>query len=127
MKVNLGHIVFVVCLLFFLSACNVTKYLGGDESFLVENEIIVLKDKELSKNEDINADLNTLFLQKPNDKFLGIPKQYYYYKYSNESYTTRFKQWIREQFGQVPVIFNDSTMESTAINISNYLHSRGYF
>ena len=76
MKVNLGHIVFVVCLLFFLSACNVTKYLGGDESFLVENEIIVLKDKELSKNEDINADLNTLFLQKPNDKFLGIPKQY---------------------------------------------------
>lgn len=127
MKVNLGHIVFVVCLLFFLSACNVTKYLGGDESFLVENEIIVLKDKELSKNEDINADLNTLFLQKPNDKFLGIPKQYYYYKYSNESDTTRFKQWIREQFGQVPVIFNDSTMESTAINISNYLHSRGYF
>lgn len=127
MKVKLGHILFVFALLSSLCSCKVTKYLGPDESFLVENEIVILNDKQLSKNADINADLSTLYLQKPNDKFLGIPKQYFHYRYANETDTTGFKKWIRKQFSQPPVIFGDSTMESTAINISNYLHSRGYF
>ena len=119
---------YIAFLLFpFVFGCNVTKYLGPDDGFLVENEITILKDKKLNKDADINADLYNLFLQKPNDKFLGIPKQYFYYKYGMEADSSAFKNWVNKQFGQTPVVFNDSIMENTAINISNYLHNRGYF
>ena len=119
---------YIAFLLFpFVFGCNVTKYLGSDDGFLVENEITILNDKKLNKDADINADLYNLFLQKPNDKFLGIPKQYFYYKYGMEADSSAFKNWVNKQFGQTPVVFNDSIMENTAINISNYLHNRGYF
>ena len=118
------HLIFILCC---LSSCKVTKYLGPDESFLVENEVVVIGDKDLEKNPDINADLNNLYLQKPNEKFLGIPKQYFYYRFEEEKDTTGFKKWLKTQFGQEPVLFNDSILESTSVNISNYLHSRGYF
>ena len=113
---------FLLCLL--LSACNTTQYLDYEERFLKVNEIEF--QGEVKRRAQLESEMYALYKQRPNRKFFGVSRRYFYYKTSEPGDTTAFKKALRKQ-AEAPAIFDPLLAVATGQNMENYLRNRGYF
>lgn len=108
------------------SSCNTTKYLNNNERLLSKNTI-ELETKELTKDEKnaLAYQLSTITKQEPNSSF----RLWLYQRAIKKSQTdtSAFNRWIINGFGEKPVIFDSTRMESTVTNMEYYLNNRGFF
>lgn len=120
-----------ICLgLLTLSSCTTNKFLQEDESFLVENEIVFKTEEKIKKKGNLKTELGAYYRQKPNENFLLVPKEWFYYKLQDTVGASRFqknlKNWQFRQFGEEPTIFSRALMEETSQNMKFYLQHKGY-
>ena len=113
-----------------MTACTTNKYLEENQSFLVENEVVFEMDGKIKKKGNLKTELAAYYRQKPNDRFLWVPKEWFYYNLQDTVGSSRFakkwKSWQFRQFGEEPSIFSRDQMEETALNMQYYLQHKGY-
>lgn len=112
--------------LFALSSCSSTRKLKEGEYLLVKNEVTANRKEIPAKNEII-------YLIKPaaNKKFLGLfPWKAGIYQAmmpKNPENDGKFKQWVRRNLGEEPIIVDSSSIEYSKEQIQQYLYNKGYF
>lgn len=74
-------------LLLFFSSCNTVKYVAKNEHLLTKNTIIV------NGKKNIDDDINSYIIQRPNRLTLGIPIALHFYNLGNKNYITSFEKW----------------------------------
>jgi hypothetical protein len=110
-----------------LAACNITRLVPQGQLLLVNNKI----DRTEGKNIDLSDERNSL-KQKPNRELIGFIKFHLWaYQYGNKGLGIRKKQrWLRrlaEKVGEAPVLIDSSKMNISAIKLSDYYFSEGFF
>ncbi len=116
-----------------LQSCNATRFLNTpEEKFLVKNSIDIDKSAgSFRKRANLSYELAKLYKQKPNRKFFGIPRQYFYYIAQDTAGRTGFSRLFRNfsgnTFGEEPVLYDSLITEETLLHIQSYLENRGYF
>ncbi|MEM1220108.1 MAG: hypothetical protein AAGH79_14405, partial [Bacteroidota bacterium] len=73
-----------------LTGCTTNKFLQEDQSFLVENEIVFEMDEKIKKKGNLKTELAAYYRQKPNDRFLWVPKEWFYYHLQDTVGSSRF-------------------------------------
>lgn len=80
------------------------------------------------KRRDITTPIAEYVRQKPNKKFLGITKlkmRVFYAGSKNNS--GRFKQYLRNKYGEPPVILDTAFIETSVKSMKSYLRNVGFY
>ncbi len=118
-----------------LNSCNTTQYLNPDEgeTLLVTNSIRFDKstNKKVRKKSNLTENLSARLLQKPNGKFFGIPRPYFYYVSQDTFDKSKFgKAWdnmLRNVLGEEPIFLDSIKAVNSADRMTTYLQNKGYF
>lgn len=115
-----------LCTIFFY-ACSSTKNLPPGDA-LYTGAKVSFKDDLISrkKKKALNKQLISLTRPKPNQKVLGIPFKLYMYN----SFAKAKKgpgKWIRERFGQPPVLLSKLNLTHNVQVLQSHLVNKGYF
>ena len=105
------------------ASCSSTRKLGKEDCLLVKNTVTA-DSKEI-------PDASHLVKPEANRLFLGIypmKAALYQHMLTEEGKKDRkWKQWMRKNFGEEPVLLDTSAVESSTVQIRQYLHNNGYF
>lgn len=114
-----------------LQSCNTTKYLDREkgEKYLVENSI-EFADKARKKS-NLSYELSQLYKQRPNGKFFGVPRPYFYFTAQDTIDKSKLgKAFARFQgriWGEEPVYLDTILAQKTSEAMVSHLRNRGYF
>jgi outer membrane protein assembly factor BamA len=109
-----------------LDACSSTKTVPAGDA-LYTGAKIDIRDSLLArkKKKTLRSQLSALTRPAPNQKILGMPFKLYVYN------AFRAKKgpgkWIRERFGQPPVLLSDVNLNKNVQVLQSYLVNKGYF
>jgi outer membrane protein assembly factor BamA len=110
-------------------SCNTTKHLKEGEHLLRSNSLKLKSDRSITRRGELNEQLQSLIIQKPNSYALGfIPFKLWLYntrykKYSND--TANFQ--IKSRTVEKPVIYDSLLRRKSAQNLRSFLFNQGYF
>jgi outer membrane protein insertion porin family len=129
------HICLLLLLLPILQSCNTTQFLDKTkgEKYLKKNVIVIEKnaDGKVKNRSSLSYELSKLFKQKPNRKFFGVPRQFFYFTAQDTIGKTKFgKAFSRFQgksLAEEPVYLDTALARETADAMQFYLENRGYF
>ncbi|MEK7255934.1 MAG: hypothetical protein AAB316_14380, partial [Bacteroidota bacterium] len=116
-----------------LASCNTTQFLKPGEQFLAKNQIKFEKPEggKLKGKSNLEFELARLYKQKPNRRFFGIPRQYFYYVGQDTADRSGFgkfiNQFARKSLGEEPVLLDTMLASQTAASMQAYLQNKGYF
>lgn len=120
-----------ISILFLLmtSGCSVTRHLDEGEYLLRRNSIDLHTKATLSERADLNEELKSLSIQRPNTYLLGMfPYKVWLYNLRKKRYeedSTNFQ--IVNRVVEAPVIFDSLKMAMSHDKMRGYLRNRGYF
>jgi hypothetical protein len=109
-----------------LYGCSSTRTVPAGDA-LYTGAKVTIKDTEESrkKRKALRGELEGLTRPRPNQKVLGIPLKLNIYN------AFRAKKgpgkWIREKFGQPPVLLSAVSLNNNVQVLNNYLINKGYF
>ena len=101
MNDNKVKIILFVVSTIFLSGCSITKDLKPNEKILNKNNLFI--NENIVKNKD---SLNSLFLQKTNSKFLGIPFTTLIHNSAKKNTDSIFEVWIKNKRNNYEKLFS---------------------
>jgi outer membrane protein assembly factor BamA len=116
----------VLCTIFFY-ACSSTKNLPPGDA-LYTGAKVSFKDDQISnkKKKALRKQLSSLTRPVPNSKILGVPfKLYMYNKFAKAKKGPG--KWIRERFGQPPVLLSTLNLTTNVQVLQSYMVNKGYF
>ncbi len=108
-----------------LSACNISKHASNDTRFLYKNKIQIYE-SNIARFYD--ADLNSQIKQVPNKKIIGIYRLgLRFYLIGTKGKDNKFKQFLRYQIGETPVIVDSNYIEATCKAMNAFLKTQGFY
>jgi outer membrane protein insertion porin family len=111
--------------LFLLNACNITQSLHEGEYLLTNNKLSL--EKKIPNSGALKEEALTLIIQKPNKKMFGvIPFRVGIYNLSYNKKENKFRWWLKNKVGEIPVILNNKTTEKSAENIRLFMYNKGF-
>ncbi len=118
-----------------LNSCNTTQYLDPDagETLLVSNNIQFDKSakKQVKKKSNLTESLSARLLQKPNGKFFGIPRPFFYYKSLDTIDKSKaglaWANMLGNIMGEDPIFLDSVKAAKSAERMTAYLQNKGYF
>jgi outer membrane protein insertion porin family len=116
----------VLCLIFFY-ACSSTKNLPPGDA-LYTGAKVNFKDDQISnkKKKALRKQLTSLTRPVPNSKFFGLRIKLNVY--NSFAHAKRFPgKWLKERFGQPPVLLSTLNLNNNVQVLQNYLVNKGYF
>jgi outer membrane protein assembly factor BamA len=115
-----------LCTIFFY-ACSSTKNIHPGDA-LYTGATVNFKDKQISgkKKRTLRKQLTSLTRPVPNARFLGIPFKLNVYNAFAKAKKGPGK-WLRESFGQPPVLLSNLNLNTNVQVLQNYLVNKGYF
>lgn len=116
-----------VVLILFLPSCGTIKYLEEDESLVVENQVIIRSEQKIRNKYNLTGELEDIPRLKPNRNFIGIPRQWFYFKTNDPGDSSRFKRFLKRNIAEKPAIYDSSLVEESARIMEKYLYNKGYF
>ena len=108
-------------MIFVLSSCNPVKFVPDGKYLLRKNQI-----KFQSKGAETDGITNYI-KQKPNKKFLGMYIRLGIYNLFNNGKQTKFKQRIKDNLGEEPVIIDSNLTNNSLKQMRIFLNNKGYF
>jgi outer membrane protein insertion porin family len=112
-----------------LSGCSNTKHLPEGELLYVGGSVKV-KDSFVKRKERraLEKEMKGMLRPKPNSKILGLRVKLYAYNLAGETKKEKgIKHWLRNKFGEPPVVFSQVDLEYNADVLRSYAENRGYF
>ncbi|MEO6348637.1 MAG: BamA/TamA family outer membrane protein [Aquaticitalea sp.] len=127
MKFDLKYILILIFIFGSFYSCSITKYIPENER-LYTGATLVIESDSIIKNEDaLKVDLESVISPKPNEKFLGIYVDlYFYYKYQKDK-PGFINRWFYKKFGEEPVYQSDVETFQIENLLLNRLENRGFF
>lgn len=115
--------------MFFLSACSNIKYLPKGENLYIGGEVKIVGDSVAKKEKKVlKEELTGLLRPKPNTSILGLRYKLYAYNIAGEVKKTKgFKYWLKNKFGEPPVLLSQVKIPYNEDILVNRLQNRGYF
>ncbi len=114
-----------------LWSCSSTQFLGEDEAFLVKNQMEFEGEVKFRTKRLLRQELYYVYKLKPNENFLWIPKEWFYYRLQDTAgrsdFIRRWRSWEMKQFGEKPALLDKEEVEATARAMVYYLQSKGFF
>ena len=115
----------LVLLALILNACNITKQLRESQQLLYNGSTIKVTGEV--RNDVINP-IGDNLKQKPNKKFLGVTKlKMRMYYFGSKRGDTKLGAYMRDKYGEPPVILDTAFIESSAKGMQGYLRSVGFY
>ncbi len=108
-----------------LNACNITKQLRSSQQLLYNGSTINVTGE--TRNDVITPIAENL-KQKPNKRFLGITKlklRMYYFGAKHPD--SKLGNYMRDKYGELPVILDTAFIESSIKGMKSYLRSNGFY
>ncbi|THU37133.1 hypothetical protein FAM09_19475 [Niastella caeni] len=120
------YFLLVLGVLFFY-ACSSTKNLPPGEALYTGAQVSI-KDDQVSnkKKKALRKQLTSLTRPVPNAKFLGLPFKLYIYNAFAKAKKGPGK-WLRERFGQPPVLLSDLNLNHNVQVLQSHLVNKGFF
>lgn len=124
-----GLVFFTLCMLWAgasMTSCSSTSHLNDGEYLLVKNEVT-------ANRKEIPTQTEIIYLVKPVacHQTLGLfPWKSGIYRSAipkEGRKDTKFKQWVRKNLGEEPVLLDSSSVEYSRSQIQQYLYNNGYF
>ena len=110
---------------FVLNACNITKQLRDSQQQLYKGSTIKVIGE--TRNDVVNPISDNL-KQKPNKKFLGITKlKMRMYYFGSKHGDGKIGAYMRDKYGEPPVILDTAFIESSIKGMKGYLRSVGLY
>ncbi|SJZ97140.1 translocation and assembly module lipoprotein TamL [Sediminibacterium ginsengisoli] len=127
MKKNAKYILFA-CLVMFC-ACNVSRKLpAGTQLYNGAKYTIEKEDDNKAKTGSVKSQLKKITLPRKNKMILGFPyKVWFWYAIGEPKKQKGFKYWLRNKFGEPPVLSTVVNTEATSESFAAYLENKGYF
>ncbi len=125
-----SHIVFVFLVSIMLTACNVRKYIPQGEKLYsgARVEMRSTDSSALKVPADIKLSVEEMIRPKPNTQLFGHPfKVGFYYLFGEPRSEKGFKNRIRKNLGEKPVLITQLMVEKNVQMIRQYLDAKGYF
>lgn len=116
---------FYLLLVFILYACSTTKHVPVNEQLLTDNTIIV------DNKEQKSSTLNSLLLQRPNAKAIGLPLSLYFYNLGNPKGSQDVSEWRKNHprwYNLFKDVFSQKQSDGVAgsfIRLNNWFLSNG--
>ncbi len=109
------------------SSCQATSFLQKDETFLCKNKIKIRSSEKIVDKALLTEELVTFYEQNPNENFLWVNRQWFYYVTKGKS-NNWFNKFIKKSFAQEPAIFDEEKAQSTSIKFETFLkYKRGFY
>ena len=121
------YIIAGIIALFALSSCNTSKHLDEGDYLLRGNTITLDESGNIDRKRALKYELSTLYKQTENNRFLFIPREWFYFITQDPQDTTKFDRWQRRVIAETPVIYSDTLTEQTRQNMERLLQQKGYF
>lgn len=117
-------------LLVFFAGCSATKHIPEGKYLLQSNTLKIKSDQSITRRGELNDQLGSLIIQKPNMRFLGMPYKVWlfngrYRHYSKDTGAANFQ--LKTKTVERPVIYDSSLRRRSALNLKSFLFNRGYF
>ena len=128
-KINIrygSHLILLLSILI-VSACGTTKYLKEGEVFLDENIVKIQSKQSIEKTQNLEANLLAITLQKPNSRFFGINRRWFYYNKERKGKLKKEEEAGARHVYETPSIYQEELAQQTIKSMSYYLEDRGYF
>jgi outer membrane protein insertion porin family len=119
-------IIGIICLIG-LSSCNTTRYIQDDERLLRGNSIKLDSKGKIDQKRSLNYQLSLLYKQQENNRFLFIPREWFYFSTQEAKEDAKFANWQRRVIAEKPSIYEESLTESTEESMTFFLQNKGYF
>jgi len=108
-----------------LSACNISKHASNEARFLYKNKIQI-KESEIARFYE--SDLLAQIKQQPNKKILGIYRMgLRFYVLGSKGKDSKFKQFLRYQIGETPVVIDSTYLEASVKAMNSILKTQGFY
>ncbi len=107
--------------------CNTTKELAKGEVLVHKNIIKIDAPKKIKNLSTLEYELSTTIKQKPNRKWLGVPRQWFYYNHNDPQDTTKWDNWVNRNISESPSLYSTDKAKATALSMQNFLKNKGYF
>jgi outer membrane protein insertion porin family len=126
--INKGNsYIFLLSLALLAASCKSTKFLDEDESLLKEVKFDIVNKSEVKDKAAFELELRYFLRQDVNKKFLGIPREYIYYKSIEKKDSSGIDKWVRNTFGEKPSVYNQAETDKTISSIEQYLkYKKGF-
>lgn len=109
-----------------LSACNVYRYVSGND-YLYKGASIEIGDKlDKKKYTSLKKDLETLLRPKPNSTTLGVPLALGLYSISKPPTGKGINYLLHEKWGEVPVLYSQVNEKALRERLLNKMYNEGY-
>ncbi len=112
-----------------LFSCSITKSLPEGDA-LYTGASVKIKDDLISnkKKKNLYNELEALTRPRPNKKILGIRFKLFMYTLAGNSKKEKsFSNWIKNKFGEPPVLLSDVNTEYNSKILQSDLENQGYF
>ncbi|MCX6232237.1 MAG: BamA/TamA family outer membrane protein [Bacteroidetes bacterium] len=114
------NIILIITAIAILASCSSTRKLE-------ENQILLKKNKVISKNYNISKEaINGLIKQTPNKKFLGVKIKLAFYNLARKENPKGFSRFLMK-IGEPPVVLDTLLTNITLKKMSLYLDNHGFF
>jgi outer membrane protein insertion porin family len=110
-------------------SCSNSRYLAENESLYLGNKVKIM-DTFAAKSERaaLETELSEAVRPKPNSSFLTIRLKLTLYNIAGVPKKEKgFRNWLRNQIGEPPVLGSDLSMDGNNKVLTNILNNKGYF
>ena len=110
-------------------SCSNIKYLPEGE-LLYTGGTVKIKDSVMKRKERkiVEKEMKGMLRPRPNSKILGLRVKLYAYNLAGTPKKDRgLKHWLRNKFGEPPVLFSQVDLEYNADVLQNFAENHGYF
>lgn len=87
MKNNSLILIILISVIFCFSSCNAVKYVPEETEMLTKNTVYV------NGKKNVDNEITSYVVQRPNQLVLGIPLPLHFYNLGNKSFEADFEQW----------------------------------
>jgi outer membrane protein assembly factor BamA len=123
MKPLVPYLLFLTLL---TTACNVTKHLPAGETLYAGPKVTV-QGETRKASKALKTDLSALVRPRPNTSLLGIRYKVWFYYVAGEPRGKGIRNWVRNTFGEPPVLASEVNLEKNRMVLQNRLENKGYF
>jgi outer membrane protein insertion porin family len=108
-----------------ISGCSTSKNIPENDALYTGAKIEIVETQLPSKDKkNVLSELKTLPVPKPNKKIVWMPFKLWIY---NLGSTKGLGKWIRNKFGEPPVLLSQVNENLNSQILDNYLENRGFF
>jgi outer membrane protein insertion porin family len=113
----------------FISACQIKKHLPEGTLLYNGAKVMVEKVEDFKgKPKPIAKTLEKIAAPRKNKMILGFPyKVAWWYTIGEPKKQSGFKYWLRNKFGEAPILSTKLDLKANETNMQAYLENKGYF